>query len=267
MDAAGAEALIIPVTRSRPAGRDDDNEEVTQAKNKRQRTVDSIHVNPVTAYKPQQTNYWQSPEAMQLFHPVETDGDAKDTIQRRVKMLQSVHETEDGWRNVVDGRDPKDFCSKTDIFIVRQRSAILCSAYQLALDHMNDWTWRDCCTEACKQMNRVGFKQATHYKTVADWNIAFRRGDNFPHPNPRVQCGKVPLPRLFEKFPEAKDSIVAFAVKNLTTLTLESLHEFTITKLMQDLFEIWPKCGNGRLTASFLPWGCSLKPTASVLWA
>ena len=87
-----------------------------------------------------------------------------------------------------------DFCSKTDIFIVRQRSAILCSAYQLALDHMNDWTWRDCCTEVCKQMNRVGFKQATHYKTVADWNIAFQRGDNFPHPNPRVQCGKVPLP-------------------------------------------------------------------------
>jgi hypothetical protein len=62
-------------------------------------------------------------------------------------------------------------------------------------------------------MNRVGFKQATQFKTVADWNIAFRRGDSFPHPNPRVQCGKVPLPRLFEKFPEAKDSIVAFAVK------------------------------------------------------
>jgi hypothetical protein len=88
-------------------------------------------------------------------------------------------------------------------------------------------------------MNRVGIKQATHFKTVAEWNIAFRRGENFPHPNPRVQCGKVPLPRLFEKFPEAKDSIVEFAVKNLTTLTLESLHEFTITKLMPALFEIW----------------------------
>ena len=159
--AAGAEALIIPVTRSRPAGRDDcndkdeedENQEATQGKNKRQRTVDSVH---------QQTNYWQSREAELLFHPLETDGDAKDTIQRRVKMLQSVHETENGWRNVMDGRDPKDFCSKTDIFIVRQRSAILCCAYQLALDHMNDWTWQECCTEACKQMNRVGFKPVSY---------------------------------------------------------------------------------------------------------
>jgi hypothetical protein len=244
--ATGAEALIIPVTRSRPAGRDDkaeedENEEATQGKNKRQRTVDSVHVSPATTFKPQQTNYWQSPEAASLFHPLETDGDAKDTIQRRVKMLQSVHETEDGWRNVVDGRDPKDFCSKTDIFIVRQRSAILCCAYQLALDHMNDWTWRKCCEEACEQMNRVGLKQATHYKTVTAWNIAFRRGENFPHPNPQVRCGKVPLPSLFEEFPEAKDSFVAFAVNNLTELTLESLHEFTTTKLMHDLFEIWQR--------------------------
>jgi hypothetical protein len=90
-------------------------------------------------------------------------------------------------------------------------------------------------------MNRVGLKQATHYKTVTAWNIAFRRGENFPHPNPRVQCGKVPLPSLFEEFPEAKDSFVAFAVSNLTELTLESLHEFTTTKLMHDLFEIWQR--------------------------
>jgi hypothetical protein len=207
--------------------------------------VDSIDVSTASANEPQQTTYWQSPEAASLFNPLETDGDAKDTIQRRVKILQSVHENENGWRNVVDGRDPKDFCSKTDIFIVRQRSSILCCAYQLALDHMNGWTngwtWQKCCEEACKQMNRVGFKQATHYKTVATWNITFRRADNFPHPNPRVQCGKVPLPRLFEEFPEAKDIFVAFAVKNLTTLTLESLHEFTITKLMPELFGIWKK--------------------------
>jgi hypothetical protein len=198
VDADGEKALIIPVTRSRRAGMDvKDNDDVTRADNKRQKTVDPpAHAAPVTENKPPQTTYWQSREAANIFNPLDTDGDAKDTIQRRVKMLQSVNETENGWRNVVDGRDPKNFCSANDIFIVRQRSAILCTAYQLAMEQMPDWNWYLCCTEACKRMNRFGCKQATHCTTVANWNIAFRLLENFPHPNPRVQCGKVPLPRL-----------------------------------------------------------------------
>ena len=40
-DEAGAQALIIPVTRSRPAGRDvNDDDDVTQANKKRKRTMD-----------------------------------------------------------------------------------------------------------------------------------------------------------------------------------------------------------------------------------
>ena len=76
---------------------------------------------------------------------------------------------------------------------------------------------------------------------MAEWNIAFRLLDNFPHPNLRVQCGKVPLPRLFENFPEAKDDIIKFAVKNLTTLTIESVHDFVINNVVPKLFELWKK--------------------------
>jgi hypothetical protein len=39
-----------------------------------------------------------------IFNPLDTFDDAKDTIQRRIKMLESANETENGWRNVVDGR-------------------------------------------------------------------------------------------------------------------------------------------------------------------
>jgi hypothetical protein len=39
------------------------------------------------------------------FNPLDLDGDdAKDTIQSRIKMLESANETENGWRNIVDGR-------------------------------------------------------------------------------------------------------------------------------------------------------------------
>jgi hypothetical protein len=52
-------------------------------------------------------------------------------------MLQSVFGSEEGWRNVVIGRDEKNFCSKVEIFEIQQRSILLCRTYKLALENMN----------------------------------------------------------------------------------------------------------------------------------
>ena len=52
----------------------------------------------------------------------------------------------------------------------------------------------------------------------------FRRFECFLHPNLYVQCGKRPLPQLLEVYPDAKDQIVSFGIKNLATLTIESVH-------------------------------------------
>jgi hypothetical protein len=59
VDAAGAQALIIPVTRSRPAGRDvNDDDDVTQANKKRKRTVDAIPVAPVVLRSTYEVLHW-----------------------------------------------------------------------------------------------------------------------------------------------------------------------------------------------------------------
>jgi hypothetical protein len=78
--------------------------------------------------------------------------------------------------------------------------------------------------------------QATCYKTVASWNTTYRQLESFPHPNPYVQCGKRPLPKLLEVFPDAKDQIVTYAIKNLAKLTIEGVHDFIVSKSSQDLF-------------------------------
>jgi hypothetical protein len=143
----------------------------------------------------------------------------QEVVEQRIKVLKAANQSEDSWRNIVAGRDPNNFCSKSEIFEVRQRALFLCCAYQLALEHMNQWTWHECCKQACTRLNAsIGITQATSYKTVANWNILYRSLDNFPHPNPYVQCGKRPLPRLFEAFPSAKDDIASFAVRKLATL-------------------------------------------------
>ncbi|KAI2513104.1 hypothetical protein MHU86_1396 [Fragilaria crotonensis] len=194
--------------------------------------------------------YWpRSPEAYHLFRPrgfnnrgSSTPIDAEtpqEALKRRILLLQSVHSHEDNWRNVVVGRDADNFCTRTEIANIRQRATFLCCAYQNALEKMNQWTWEDCCREACKQLNSLGMTQATFYKTVSEWNGVFRRLEAFPHPNPYVQCGKRPLPRLLEIFPDAKEQIVAYSIKNLATLTIEGVHDFIVSTLIPRLAGVW----------------------------
>jgi hypothetical protein len=64
---------------------------------------------------------------------------AETAVKRRIKLLQNVHEKEDNWRSIVMGRDEENFCTKAEIFEIRQRALFLCCAYQLALTE-NDGT-------------------------------------------------------------------------------------------------------------------------------
>ena len=117
----------------------------------------------------------------------------------------------------------------------------LCQAYQLAVTNMNTWTWRRCCNEACRLLNSLGLNQALFYKTVTIWNHVFRKFECIPHPNPLVQCGKQPLPRLLEIFPDTKEQIVAFGVRNLATLIIEGLQNFIVSSIVPRLASQWQK--------------------------
>jgi hypothetical protein len=137
------------------------------------------------------------------------------------------------------GRDADNYCTKAEIFEIRQRATFLCHAYQLALANMNKWTWHRCCDETCRLSNGLGMNQASFYKTVAMSNQVFRKFECFQHPNPYVQCGKRPLPRLLEVFPDAKDQIIAFGITNLAMLTIEKVHNHIICRVIPRLTKTW----------------------------
>ncbi|KAI2491823.1 hypothetical protein MHU86_22729 [Fragilaria crotonensis] len=195
-------------------------------------------VPPVTVILPPKMFYWNSQDASNLFG-IKLELPAQDDVRKglmlRIKLLQSVSQDQNGWRNVIEGRDPDNICSGYDIFAIRGRSMTLCLAYQIAIVNMNVWTWEECCTEACQQLNRLGMEQATHHRTIQDWNNEFRTCGSFSHPNHSVRCGKRPMPPLFIKYPMAMDDIIAFGVKNLTTLTVEVVHSFCHDQLIPRL--------------------------------
>ncbi len=67
----------------------------------------------------------------------EANETAKNALQSRMRMLQSVYGSEVGWKNVIIGRDKKNICSKVEIFEICQRSIVLCCAYKLALANIS----------------------------------------------------------------------------------------------------------------------------------
>jgi len=81
-------------------------------------------------------SFWESPEAMKLFEPKESDNTVEETLKRRVKALAGAVAAADGWRNVVEGRDPDDLCSDSDVKAVQQRCMLLCQAHLIALKRL-----------------------------------------------------------------------------------------------------------------------------------
>ena len=162
-----------------------------------------------------------------------------DILKAHIMVLQAVSKSMNGWREVVEGRDADDLCSESDIFALKSRAMILCAAYRTAILHMNSWTWKQCCSEACRQLNDLGVAQATKPRSVQDWNIEFRKRRTFLHPDFIVRCGRRPLPLLLVKYPDAKDQLTAFGIGNLSILTVELMQAFCIDELFPKLLQQW----------------------------
>jgi hypothetical protein len=200
-------------------------------------------------------SYWPaSPDAYQLFRPRDsintssgssnnstdtiTISSPQEAVERCITRLQAVYAGEDSWRCEARVEIPTIFAKGLTLRVLAE-PMFLCMAYQLALQNMNKWTWQDCCREACSQLNDLGMQHATFNRTIAEWNILYRKLEGFPHPNAYVQCWKRPLPLLLEIFPDAEDQIFAFVVKNLATLTIEGVIDLILSTVIPPLALHW----------------------------
>ncbi len=60
--------------------------------------------------------FWNSQDACNLFGVTleRPEDDVRDALTLQIKVLQSVSNDHNGWRNVIDGRDPENICSSFD---------------------------------------------------------------------------------------------------------------------------------------------------------
>ena len=104
---------------------------------------------------------WTSQDACNLFGVQLNEmlnTNVRDKLKLRLELLQSANSRENGWQNIIEGRDSANLCSPSDIFAVHGQSMIVCLVYMLAIQQMNQWTWEQCCTQACSQLNPLGIQ-------------------------------------------------------------------------------------------------------------
>lgn len=198
--------------------------------------------------------FWESTDARKLFGAQKhEDGktwmeDALDGLDRKIEKLQKVNQTQEGWRNVVEGRDPENKCSEFQIMVIRQRSAILCKAYLLANFHLGcvprTVEWEQCCQLACDELNECGLTSITSRTTLMRWNCIFRDQECFPNPSADAQAREPPL---FKAFPTAKKLLIKFCVKNLRCLSTALARAHMLEKIPPVVFELWKKKTKGEV--------------------
>lgn len=119
-------------------------------------------------------DYFDSPECKKLFvGDTKSNLSVRNVLEERIDLLKRVNMFQEGWKGVVESHDKDNICSPYDIFIVRQRSQMLCLAYILALENMPKWNWTACCQKACDDLNRIGVKAAENGGTITQWNVTF----------------------------------------------------------------------------------------------
>jgi hypothetical protein len=99
-------------------------------------------------------------------------------------MLKGVLRKSDGFKAILQHGDKP--LNEDQLFQLRKKCVFLLRAYEIALRNMgtDNTHWKkDCCQEVVDQMNDIGLDVLINVNTLVNWNSAFRKRQQFPHPN------------------------------------------------------------------------------------
>jgi len=181
--------------------------------------------------------YWDSPEAAKLFGFNEGE-DVYSKLEERVTLLKGSLQKPDGYKSIL--QHSEETLTADQVFKIRNKCVFLIRAYQIALEKLgtNNTRWKkDCCQEAVNQINEIGFDTTINANTLMNWNIDFRKYNQFHHPDIYVANNIKPKPALFENFPQAAVDASLKILNNLDHFNVEMLRVELINTIIPSLKE------------------------------
>ena len=183
-------------------------------------------------------SYWNSSNAILLFNPIAGESVVSCLI-RREELLRGATFDDDILLSLVsDIKDINELTSKQKENI-RNQCLYLRKSYELAIQHMNKLTWKECCKLAIDELGDDGIYFVKNEKTVRRWHTQFRKCELFFTPNNRNERE----PKLFSFFPDSKTQIVRYCTSQVnlgclsTELVKSQIKNVIIPRCYQDLLE------------------------------
>jgi hypothetical protein len=147
----------------------------------------------------------------------------KGSTRKRIEtMIEKLVEAENDYDKLEQLINKIDEAPITPNQVLKsiQKIQYLRRAYEKALVHMPQGvSWYVCCQKSIDIMTAsgvIGGIKST--RTIATWNVYFRKNFLLPHPNVFVELDIERGPKLFQLIPEAKETFVAWANENLVEL-------------------------------------------------
>jgi hypothetical protein len=112
---------------------------------------------PRMALEWRELDYWDSGEAIKLFNPI-LGKSVKQCLCDRVVLLQNIIEDADKVETIIEDWNDD---SATQLTAKQERRIVtrclyLRKAYEIAVQFMNLWTWKECCAVAIKSLRDCG---------------------------------------------------------------------------------------------------------------
>jgi hypothetical protein len=196
-------------------------------------------------------DYWDSSEAIKLLNPM-PGVSVKQCPCDRGKLLQDVIEDANKLETIIEDwvtdNNATLLTAKQERRIVTQ-CLYLRKAYEIAVQRMNTWTWKECCAEAIKSLHDCGINYVGNEPTIRRLHMFFRKNETFP--NPQGHSKKLLEPKVFGFFPELKSKIHDFcgSPDNQPSMSSESvaakirqndnMTQQSISYLHQNIIAIW----------------------------
>ena len=154
-------------------------------------------------------NYFESPEARLLFNPIPEET-VLECIERRIELLSDASLDDDVLIKLVANVDSNSFLTSKQREKLRTQCIYLKEVYEIAVNHMNNITWKECCAKSIDQVARnIGKRMIKNEKTIRRWNIIFRKQELLEVSNAR----KSREPKLFVFFPETQEKMSKYCNK------------------------------------------------------
>jgi hypothetical protein len=180
-------------------------------------------------------SFWMSPEAIILFKPV-GDETVLKALDNQIQLLSEVNQSHYGYPESID--NIKDYnmshASTYQIWKLSQKCTYLSLALTLAKEHMNKWTWQQCCEEAVLLLSKCGIIQTSNARTFMEWYRQLKMKLKFT-----VFIQKK-LPPFLEQNQDITATIKQYCKEHSSELSVEFLldylHKTIIPTMVKDIY-------------------------------